>query len=312
VPPLENSQFSKNLIWSEEVEHERAIAEEPETSVNTPTVSVFAESVASAIHTPTTRATRTTEEDGDGLKVMGAAWKRRNRRRKAAAAMAAAAAAEGVGVDGDASEFKATLPHPADVIVPYAPTPVKGPAVARPIVNENIDGGIPHECGNDCNPSKSVSTNGSARSYPLSTTPTTGAQQSRPVTPPIRPRAPEPAHVASTTAAKKGKNGRKKEKKKKEKKDAVSAKSKPKKKAKTKKTGATAAKPMTREPPADAVARKANETNLEGVASGGSAVALAGLGQRPVVDDVSENGDEREKERLLSTAYEEAVKFMNQ
>jgi len=39
----------------------------------------------------------------------------------------------------------------------------------------------------------------------------------------------------------------------------------------------------------------------------------AGLGQRPVVDDVSENGDglETTKENLLSAAYDEAVKFMN-
>lgn len=43
-------------------------------------------------------------------------------------------------------------------------------------------------------------------------------------------------------------------------------------------------------------------------------VPASGLGERPVVDDSSENGEEgleKTKEDLLSTAYEEAVKFMN-
>ena len=171
VLPLETSQFQvRNMLWSEEVERERAIVNDRESHVSTPVAGVFDMTTASTTPTPTMP---TMGKDGNNQRVIGTAWKRRNRRRKAAAAAA---------VTEEHTALQTPTTHHTNVIIPHSPTPVKNSTAHMQ------SGSVSSSIG---------------RSYPSpapTPAPNVGGTTRRSVTPPIRPRAPEPIEGGPTAA----------------------------------------------------------------------------------------------------------------
>ena len=266
--PLENERSRlRDTLWSEEVE---CASDGCDSVTRTPTMGAFVE--MTNISTAMLSTTTNTDVDVDGKprKVVSAAWRRRNRRKKAAAAAAAVASRDGVVTPPSSQTGEFSTPPT---------TPSKQRTTRRDNKEGRIKSGVVRK-------EESV-IDGSAvtiRSHPLAAPNTKASTQTefgRPVTPPIRPRAPEPVQsTKSTPTRRKGK-----------KKNGVMEKDE---KRKT----------------VEAVGRTGRGKGDKGGETEMVDAAHAGLGLRPVVDDVSENGDDRES--LLSTAYEEAVNFMDQ